>query len=76
MIANINAETEYDKYKALKGPDVSLVEVHFESLEFLIFLKIRKLFKEKMVGVTGIEPATSCTPSKHATTALHPENRW
>ena len=26
-----------------------------------------------MVGVTGIEPATSCTPSKHATTALHPD---
>ncbi len=27
----------------------------------------------KMVGVTGIEPATSCTPSKHATTALYPD---
>jgi hypothetical protein len=29
----------------------------------------------EMVGVTGIEPATSCTPSKHATTALHPEKK-
>ena len=29
-MAKIKAETEYDKYKALKGPDVSLVEVHFE----------------------------------------------
>lgn len=29
-MAKIKAETEYDKYKALKGPEISLVEIHFE----------------------------------------------
>ena len=29
-MAKIKAETEYDQYKALKGPEVSLIEIHFE----------------------------------------------
>jgi len=29
-MAKIKAETEYDKYKALKGPETSLAEIHFE----------------------------------------------
>ncbi len=42
-LATLKAEAEYDKYRALKGPEVSLVEQHFEeSLK-----EVKKLEKKR-----------------------------
>jgi hypothetical protein len=42
-LAALKAEAEYDKYRALKGPEVSLVEQHFEES-----LKEVKLLEKKI----------------------------